>query len=69
MEVTGVDFGWRYNIRPYSRGWHFRGLDGTRTYSRGTKGVGTISTLINGQFERIVNEVMAEERTDDSSAR
>lgn len=63
------NFGWRYNLRPYSHGWHFRGLDGTRTYSRGTKGIGTISTLINGQFERIVNEVMAEERANGSTAR
>lgn len=63
------DFGWRYNIRPWKNGWHFTGLDGTSTWSAGRRGVGTISTLINGQFERIVNEVMAEERANGSTAR
>lgn len=69
-EITNApNFGWRYNIRPYSHGWHFRGLDGTRTWSTGTKGIGAISALINGEFERIVNEVIEEEKTNGSNVR
>ena len=62
-------FGWEYNIRPHLHPWRFKGQDGSLVWTTGGKGVGAISTLINSAFQRIVNEVMAEERTDDSSAR
>lgn len=60
-------FGWRYNIRPWRNGWHFTGRDGSRgNWSTGGRGVGAISKLAgqngrNGEFERIVNQIIAEE--------
>ena len=53
------DFGWRYNLKPYKNGWHFKGLDGTKTFSQGGKGIGAInSTNIN--FEKFVNSAINE---------
>lgn len=67
-------FGWRYNIRPWSNGWHFTGKDGTGTWSTGGRGIGAISKLVgqggrNGEFERIVNQIIAEESRNAQSSR
>ncbi len=53
-------FGWKYNIRPYSNRWHFKGLDGTRTESRGGKGANAIGKLATN-FRQICEEVITEE--------
>ena len=62
-------WGWRYNIHNHTQAWTFIGLDGTPTESIGVHGAGAINSLLNSEFKRIVNEVIAEERNNGGTDR